>query len=74
MLVLDQGPGLIRVIDIHGAGDQIAVLADLHERDRGERRAGIREALSLMALAPEVAQLLNLLILQSGAKKIAASR
>ena len=49
---------------------QIKVLADLHERDSRERREGIREALSLKALAPEVAQLLYLLILQKGAKTI----
>ena len=49
---------------------QIDVLADLHERDRQERRTGIREALSLKALGPSVAQLLYLLILQKGAKTI----
>ena len=49
---------------------QIEVLADLHERDSRERREGIREALSLKALAPAVAQLLYLLILQKGAKTI----
>jgi predicted O-methyltransferase YrrM len=49
---------------------QKEVLADLHERDRQERRDGIRDARSLMSLAPEVAQLLHLLILQKGAKTI----
>ena len=49
---------------------QIDVLADLHERDSQERREGIREALSLKALAPAVAQLLYLLILQKGARTI----
>ena len=49
---------------------QIAVLADLHERDSRERREGIREASSLKALAPTVAQLLYLLILQKEAKTI----
>ena len=49
---------------------QNEVLADLHRRDRQERRDGIREALSLKALDPSVAQLLYLLILQNGAKTI----
>lgn len=49
---------------------QIDVLADLHGRDSRERRDGIREALSLMAFAPAVAQLLYLLILQKCAKTI----
>ncbi len=49
---------------------QIEVLAGLHARDSQERREGIREALSLKALAPPVAQLLHLLILQKNAKTI----
>ena len=49
---------------------QIDVLADLNERDRRERREGIREESSLKALAPAVAQLLYLLIVQKGAKTI----
>lgn len=49
---------------------QIDVLADLHERDSRERREGIREESSLKALAPAVAQLLYLLIVQKGAKTI----
>ncbi len=49
---------------------QIDVLADLHERDGRERREGIRNAGSLKALAPEVAQLLYLLILQKSARTI----
>ena len=46
------------------------VLADLHERDSAERRNGIRDAMSLKALAPSVAQLLVLLILQKRARVI----
>jgi hypothetical protein len=34
------------------------VLSDLHRRDRQERQDGIREAMSLKALSPEVAELL----------------
>ena len=49
---------------------QVDVLADLHERDSQERREGFREAISLKALGPAVAQLLYLLILQKGAKII----
>lgn len=49
---------------------QVDVLSGLHERDRGEREAGIREAGSLMALAPAVAELLYLLILQKGARTV----
>ena len=49
---------------------QIDVLTDLHERDSQERRDGIREASSLKALAPAVAQLLHLLVLHKGAKRI----
>ncbi len=49
---------------------QIDVLADLHERDMRERQEGIREAFSLKALAPSVAQLLYILILQKDAKTI----
>ena len=46
------------------------VLADLYERDREERQAGIREPLSLKAVSPSVAQLLYLLILAKGARII----
>jgi predicted O-methyltransferase YrrM len=49
---------------------QVRILTDLHERDSQERRQGIREALSLKALSPAVAQLLYLLILQKSAKTI----
>ena len=49
---------------------QIDVLADLHERDSQERQEGMRDAFSLKALAPAVAQLLYLLILQKSAKAI----
>ena len=49
---------------------QIDILADLHQRDMRERQEGIREAVSLKALAPSVAQLLYLLILQKDAKTI----
>ena len=49
---------------------QIDILTDLHERDSRERRAGIREESSLKALAPAVAQLLYLLIVQKSAKTI----
>jgi predicted O-methyltransferase YrrM len=49
---------------------QIDVLADLHERDSQERLQGMREDSSLKALAPAVAQLLYLLIVQKGAKTI----
>jgi hypothetical protein len=49
---------------------QIAVLDELHERDRKERQAGKRDALSPKALAPSVAQLLYLLIVQKGATSI----
>ena len=49
---------------------QVEVLVDLHERDGQERRAGIREALSLKAVAPAVAELLYLLILQKNAKTV----
>lgn len=49
---------------------QIEVLAHLHERDSQQRREGIREPLSLKALATPVAQLLFLLILEKNAKTI----
>lgn len=49
---------------------QLQVLEDLHGRDRRERRDGIREALNLRAVAPEVAQLLYLLVVQKGARAI----
>ena len=49
---------------------QIDILADLQQRDMRERQEGIREAVSLKALAPSVAQLLYLLILQKDAKTI----
>ena len=52
------------------SASQAAVLADLEERDRQEREAGIREALSLKAVSPAVAELLFLLIVQKGAKTI----
>ena len=52
------------------SASQIDVLADLHERDTQERREGIREVSSLKALAPPVAQLLHLLILQKNARTI----
>lgn len=46
------------------------MLDDLRQRDSRERREGNREALSLEALAPGVAQPLYLLILKKGAKTI----
>ena len=49
---------------------QIGVLNHLHERDSEERLQGIREPLSLKALAPAVAQFLYLLILEKGARTI----
>ena len=49
---------------------QNRVLADLYERDRKERQAGIREPLSLKAVSPSVAQLLYLLILAKSAQII----
>lgn len=49
---------------------QIEILARLHERDRQERREGAREPLGVRALAPPVAQLLYLLILEKSAKTI----
>ncbi len=49
---------------------QNEILEDLKLRDYHERQNGIREALSLKALDPSVAQLLYLLILQQGARTI----
>ena len=49
---------------------QNELLADLHRRDDDERQRGIREASSLKALSPEVAELLYVLILQNNAKTI----
>ena len=50
---------------------QQQVLAVLHERDSRERREGIRDSKALKALAPSVAQLLFLLVLQKRARTIA---
>jgi lincosamide nucleotidyltransferase A/C/D/E len=49
---------------------QARILSALHERDSQERREGRRDAHSLKALAPAVAQLLYLLILAKGARNI----
>lgn len=49
---------------------QARVAAGLHRRDAEERRDGIREPGSLMALAPAVAELLTVLILAKDAKTI----
>ena len=49
---------------------QNRILADLQERDNQERRAGICEPLSLKAVAPSVARLLFLLIIEKGAHTI----
>ena len=49
---------------------QNEILEDLKRRGHHERQHGIREALSLKALDPSVAQLLYLLILQQGARTI----
>ena len=49
---------------------QNEILEDLKRRDHHERQHGIREALSLKALDPSVAELLFLLILQQGARTI----
>ncbi len=49
---------------------QNRVLAELHERDNRERSPGIREPMSLKAVAPSVAQLLYLLIIQKNARNI----
>jgi predicted O-methyltransferase YrrM len=46
------------------------VLDDLHERDREERRKGVREPSNLKALTPPVARLLYLLILHTAATRI----
>ncbi len=50
--------------------DQARVVAELSRRDFEERRSGIREDISLKAVAPEVAELLYNLIVQKSAKKI----
>ena len=49
---------------------QNQVLAALHRRDNQERQAGIREPLSLKAVAPSVARLLYLLIIEKSAQII----
>lgn len=49
---------------------QAAVVANLHDRDSRERRQGIRTAESVKAVAPSVAQLLYLMVLQRTAKVI----
>ena len=46
------------------------VLEALHARDQSERRRGVREASSLKALAPAVAELLFVLVLQQRARCI----
>lgn len=59
----------MKFLDVLSAA-QIDVLADLQERDTEERRRGIRDPISLKALAPEVAELFFLLIAQKNAKTI----
>lgn len=49
---------------------QAEILAGLHGRDANERRDRARNAHSLMAVAPEVAELLYLLVVQKGARRI----
>lgn len=49
---------------------QLAVLDDLEARDEQECRAGIREPSSLKAIAPAVARLLYILVLQRHVKTI----
>ncbi|MCC7408413.1 MAG: class I SAM-dependent methyltransferase [Phycisphaeraceae bacterium] len=49
---------------------QRALLDDLRARDRRERDAGIRNDMSLKALAPAVAQLVHFLIVQKRARTI----
>ncbi|MAE62837.1 MAG: hypothetical protein CMJ18_01075 [Phycisphaeraceae bacterium] len=49
---------------------QRAVLDGLHGRDLDERRSGIRDGLSIRALARPVAELLCLLVLQKRAERI----
>lgn len=51
-------------------GPQREVLSSLRERDRREREAGDRGEMSLKALAPEVAELLYMLVVHKGAKTI----
>lgn len=49
---------------------QIRILDDLHQRDQRERVNGVREPLSIKAVAPSVAQLLYLLVVGMRAKTI----
>lgn len=49
---------------------QSRILAGLHERDARERREGIRQPESLMAVSAAVAQLLYLLVVQKRAQTI----
>lgn len=59
----------MRILDLLSS-TQSELLANLESRDKEERQAGIREASSLKALAPSVAQLLYLLILWKNSKTI----
>ncbi len=60
----------MKVEDLFDASQQ-AIVTELQRRDASERSAGIREPDSLMALAPAVARLLQLLVLQTDSRSIA---